>query len=73
MRTELLTFYSMGFSTASDVQVIFTVSVNSDFSYTVMYRGQMMNVLECTALRDISSTLDSGKHNIHIHVHVVLY
>lgn len=66
MKTELLTFYSMSFSTASGVQVVFTISVSDDFSYTVMFRGQMMNIQECTALRDVFSTLDSGKHNIHV-------
>ena len=42
------------------IQVSLSVTVNSDFSFMLFWKDKKIDSDNCAALRDISSTLDSG-------------
>ena len=66
MADGTLNLYTLGNSSPSAngvVQVISSISVKTDFSFTLSFRGVTI-CLDNSILKDISSELDSGKRNV---------
>ena len=58
-REGVLAFYCLSSTLEDGLHVTFSVSVNTDFSYSLSFRGQPVISLGCTALREISTTVVS--------------
>ena len=54
-----LVFYMLH-KTVVGLHVTYSVTVRSDFSYGITFRGHHIDLKGCTALNDVSASVDSG-------------
>ena len=54
-----LVFYMLH-KTAAGLHVTYSITVRSAFLYSITYRGHYIDMKDCTALNDVSASVDSG-------------
>ena len=64
---EGLVLYTLSTLSQCGIQVVYSITIIHDFSFSLSFRGVVVNVQNCGVLRGLSPVLNSGNNTYKFH------